>query len=265
MDNVNKTLYIPLYGKAYVSRQGLFTKDKKAEEIWDAEGFSLKGKAASKWLAYYMGMRATVFDRRVKQLLQEMPDAVVLHIGCGLDSRFLRVSDGRQIWYDIDFEAVIRERNRHYKESATYHMIAADIRDASFLKRMPENKRAIVIMEGVSMYLRAEELSVFVKNLCAHFSSLVLLTDCYSVFAAKISKCKNPIRTVGVSQVYGMDSPRVLENGTLAFVKEHDITPQDLIAQLPANERHIFKKLYAGKFAKKLYRMYEYKKEGFYE
>ena len=56
MESVNKTLYIPLYGKAYVSRKGLFLDDPQARKIWDAEGFPLTGKAKSKWLAYYMGM-----------------------------------------------------------------------------------------------------------------------------------------------------------------------------------------------------------------
>ena len=46
MNNVSKTLYIPLYGKAYVSRKGLFLNDRKAEEIWEKKGFPLKGKAA---------------------------------------------------------------------------------------------------------------------------------------------------------------------------------------------------------------------------
>ena len=31
MTNVNKTLYIPLYGKALVSRRGILLSDKKAE------------------------------------------------------------------------------------------------------------------------------------------------------------------------------------------------------------------------------------------
>ena len=35
MNNINKTLYIPLYGKSYVSKKGLFLNDKKAEDIWD--------------------------------------------------------------------------------------------------------------------------------------------------------------------------------------------------------------------------------------
>ncbi len=71
MNSVNKTLYIPLYGKSYVSKKGLFLDDKKAEEIWEAEGFSLKGKSKSKWLAYYMGIRSAVFDEWLKQKLAE--------------------------------------------------------------------------------------------------------------------------------------------------------------------------------------------------
>ena len=58
MDNINRTLYIPLYGKAYVSRWGLLLRDPTAEEIWDQVGFPRKGKSRSKWLAFYMGMPA---------------------------------------------------------------------------------------------------------------------------------------------------------------------------------------------------------------
>ena len=71
MNSVNKTLYIPLYGKSYVSKKNIILKDEMAEKIWDAEGFELKGKSKSKWLAYYMGMRAAVFDRWTKEKLAE--------------------------------------------------------------------------------------------------------------------------------------------------------------------------------------------------
>ena len=54
MDNVNKTLFIPLYGKALVSKKGIILSDRKAEEIWSEEGFPLKGKSRSKWLAYFL-------------------------------------------------------------------------------------------------------------------------------------------------------------------------------------------------------------------
>lgn len=87
MNSVNKTLYIPLYGKAFVSKKGVILSDKKAEMIWEKEGFELKGKAKSKWLAYYMGMRSAVFDSWVRENLKKYPSACVLHIGCGMDSK----------------------------------------------------------------------------------------------------------------------------------------------------------------------------------
>ena len=82
MNSVNKTLYIPLYGKSYVSKKGLFLDDRKAEEIWGTEGFSLKGKSKSKWLAYYLGIRSAVFDEWLKRQMADAPNAVVIHIGC---------------------------------------------------------------------------------------------------------------------------------------------------------------------------------------
>lgn len=262
MNSVNKTLYIPLYGKSYVSRRGLFLADKKAEEIWEAEGFALKGKSKSKWLACYMGIRAAVFDEWVRQQLDDAPDAVVIHIGCGLDSRVLRVDAGRQTWYDVDFPEVIEERKRYYRESATYRMIAADVRGDSWLTAVPETKRAIVVMEGVSMYLTAGELQAFTANLCAHFEQVALLMDCYTVLAARLSKYKNPIHDVGVTEVYGTDHPALLQHGSFRYAAEHEMTPQKYIDELAGMEKMIFSKLYAGHFARQLYRLFEYRKPG---
>lgn len=258
MNNVNKTLYIPLYGKAYVSKKGIILDDKKAEEIWDAEGFRLKGKSKSKWLAYYMGMRSAVFDEWLAKQMEKNSDAVVLHLGCGMDSRVLRVNAKETPWYDIDFPNVIYERKKYYQENDSYHMVEADVRKKDWLSGIPHTEHAIVVMEGVSMYFEPDELSEVLGRIMNHFETVNLLMDCYTTFAAKVSKYKNPINDVGVTQVYGMDDPRALENGKLSFVKEHDMTPKKYINELICFEKTIFKKLYSGGIAKKMYRMYEY-------
>ena len=260
MNSVNKTLYIPLYGKAYVSRRGLFLADQKAEEIWAAEEFPLKGKSKSKWLAYYMGIRSAVFDNWLRQQLSAAEDAAVIHIGCGLDSRVLRVNAPGRKWYDVDFDEVIRERKRYYSESDSYRMISADVRSSRWLTEIPKTKRAVVVMEGVSMYLTPEELQALTTDLCAHFEEVALLMDCYTVLAARLSKRKNPINDVGVTCVYGMDDPLALQNGKLRFVKEYEMTPQNFINELQGTEKFIFQKLYAGSFSKKLYQLFEYQK-----
>jgi hypothetical protein len=62
-----------------------------------------------------------------------------------------------------------------------------------------------------------------------------------------------------VTEVYGLDDPRELEQGTgLTWVQEHSLTPDWLIAQLPKGEQGIFRKLFAGKMARSIYQLHEY-------
>ena len=75
-----------------------------------------------------------------------------------------------------------------------------------------------------------------------------------------MSKRKNPINDVGVTLVYGLDNPLLLENNGLKFIKEHEMTPRSFVDKLKGTEKFIFKSVYAGSFSKKLYRLYEYKK-----
>lgn len=259
MNSVNKTLYIPLYGKSYVSKKGIILKDTKAEEIWKTSGFSLKGKSKSKWLAYYMGMRSKVFDNWMKEQMEKDKDSVVLHIGCGMDSRIERVGTNGHDWYDVDFPDVIAERKLFYKETEEYHMVESDARENTWISTLPTDKNAIILMEGVSMYFQLEELKRLLAGMCEHFNQVQLLMDCYTVFAAKASKYKNPINEVGVTTVYGIDEPCVLEDGTgLSFVEELDLTPAYLVDELSGMEKMIFKKVFAGDFAKKMYRLFEF-------
>lgn len=259
-NSVNKTLYIPLYGKAYVSKKGIILQDKKAEEIWAEEGFTLKGKSRSKWLAYYMGMRSAVFDNWLRERIAEEKEALVIHIGCGMDSRVERIGEMNISWYDVDFPQVIKERRRYYSENEHYHMLEADIRNNDWIADIPKEKKVLVVMEGVSMYLRPEEIKQLFKTISENFTQAGILVDCYSDFAAKASKYKNPINDVGVTTVYGIDDPKVLEDDTgMSFVKEHEMTPGYMVEELKGMEKAIFKKVYAGRVSKKMYRLYEYR------
>ena len=177
-----------------------------------------------------------------------------------MDSRVIRVGSDNHKWYDVDFPEVITERRKYYSESKNYRMIAGDVRDCTWLTAIKENKSAIVVMEGVSMYLTVDEMQNLANSLCFHFENIMLLADCYSSFAAKISKHKNPINDVGVTDVYGIDNPQAYQSDKFTFVKEHIMIPQKYIDKLKGFERFIFAKLYAGAFSKKLYRLFEYAK-----
>ena len=258
MNNINQTLYIPLYGKAYVSQKGIILNDKQAEKIWAKEGFTLKGKAKSKWLAYYMGMRSAVIDNWLKQRLEHYEDVVVLHLGAGLDSRVLRINDCKHEWYDVDYPSVIELRKQYYQETNNYHMIGANVLDETWLNGITKG-RAIIVMEGLSMYLKHDELNTLLLRLSEHFDSLEIIMDSYTTKAAKISKYKNPINDVGVNVVYGFDDPKSFNNAKLVYYTEHNITPDIYIDELKGLERIIFKQVFAGKLSHNLYRLYEFR------
>ncbi len=261
MNEVNKTLYIPLYGKSLVSKKGIILKDAKAEEIWEKEHFALKGKSKSKWLAYYMAMRAKVFDDWLAERMHSRSEAVILHIGCGMDSRIERVGTQGHPWFDVDFAEVIESRRKYYSEQDDYHMITGDLRRREWLENIPGNTNAIVVLEGISMYLTPAELSGSFAMLGEHFSSVTILMDCYTEYAAKISKYKNPINDVGVTCTYGMDHPESFAAGTgFQYITEHSMTPAHLIDELIGMEKAVFQKVFAGSFSKNMYRIYEFRK-----
>lgn len=261
MNEVNKTLFIPLYGKSQVSKKGIILHDPTAEKIWEEEGFPMHGKSKSKWLAYNMAMRARVFDDWTEKMLREHEGAIVLHIGCGLDSRCIRINEPYSNWIDGDFPDVIDIRKKYYQGSERYHMLAFDATKPENVFALPDGERAIVILEGISMYLTNEQVNAFFQALAKKYPSLHILMDVYTVFGAKASKYKNPVNDVGVTELYGIDEIQSVLVGTEMKLKgEHSFTPKGLVKELKKSERWFFKIMFSEGLYKKIYRLYELEK-----
>ena len=258
MNEVNKTLFIPLYGKSIVSKQHIILNDPDAERIWEAEKFPIRGKSRSKWLAYNMAMRARVFDNWTDRKLRKHPDALVLHVGCGLDSRCKRVKEPYRTWIDCDFPDVIEIRKEYYEETPNYHMQALDASDPAQIAALPESRTAIVVLEGLSMYLSAEQLRGFLGALQDKYRVLYVLMDIYTRFGAKASKYRNPVNDVGVTTLYGIDDMEEVVGGLgIRVVREHSFTPAALVNELPLLDRAFFKLMFTGRLYGKIYRLME--------
>ncbi|WP_373733461.1 class I SAM-dependent methyltransferase [Bacteroides heparinolyticus] len=259
MNEVNKTLFIPLYGRAMTSKKGIIINDKKAEEIWAEESFEIKGKSKSKWLAYNMAMRARVFDDWTNNMLRTAnEDTIVIHIGCGLDSRYLRVSEKYHKWIDCDLQEVIDVRKKYYDRTERYCMLDLDASNTDDIKLLPNADRAVIIMEGISMYLTKERLVNLLKLLEGKYNVLHILIDVYTEFGAKASRYKNPVKDVGVQTLNGVDDiDKLLLNTKLKVIKEHSFTPEYLVNELKGFERVFFKLMFTGRLYSKIYRLYE--------
>ena len=275
LSGVNKTLFIPLYGKSLVSRRGIILRDEMAEKIWAKEGFPIGGKSRSKWLALNMAMRARVFDDWADEMIRECAgmgageqagaalgggsDALVLHVGCGLDSRCLRVKEKAGMWYDCDFPEVIEIRKKYYQESDSYRMVALNAAESDGIKELPDAPAVIVVLEGISMYLTNEQLRAFLGALEDKYPKVHVLMDIYTEFGVRASRFKNPVKEVGVNRIYGIDNIDDLTKGLrLHFKAEHTVTPKRLVNELSGAEKLFFKVLFTGKLYGKIYRLLEF-------
>ena len=236
MNEVNRTLFIPLYGKSRVSKQGIILNDPFAEQIWEKEGFPIQGRSASKWLAYNMAMRARVFDRWTERMLRKDPHALVLHIGCGLDSRCKRVRSPYGKWLDCDLPDVITVRRKYYSDTEKYHMLALDASDPVQIGLLPDAASVIVVLEGLSMYLTNDQLKQFLLTLQNKYEKI----------------------HIGVTVLYGVDDIDSLISGTrFRLAAEHTFTPKALVNKLRPAEKVFFKILFTGRVYRKIYRLYE--------
>ena len=256
MNEKHKTLYIPLHGKAAVSKKGLILNDPATEKISEQE--QVQGKPGSKLANYAMVMRARIFDEWTDRMLRANPEAIVLHIGCGLDSRCLRIAMRCPLWIDADLPDVIELRKKYYTENKNYKMLAFDAAKPGELSGFPEAKCAIVVMEGLAMYLKNAEIKAFFKAVSTRYEHVRLLMDAYTVFGAGTSRLRKAIKATGVTKVHGFDSIDALVKKTgLKCTGELSLTPRKLVGELPGTDRALFKLLYTGALQRKRYKLYE--------
>ena len=102
LNNESKTLFIPLLGRAIMSKNNIFLKDKKAEEIVNNVSFDFKSLKQSKWLSMFMSLRGLIIDELCNKYISNNFNCTVIHLGCGLDSRCLRVNQHHTKYYNFD-------------------------------------------------------------------------------------------------------------------------------------------------------------------
>lgn len=70
-------------------------------------------------LVVHIALRAKRYDEYARDFMNRNPRGVIVNIGCGLDSRFLRIDDGTMIFYDLDLPEVIEVRKRFFRKRQT--------------------------------------------------------------------------------------------------------------------------------------------------
>lgn len=215
-----------------------------------------------------MCLRASLFDCFTRRFLQEAmtkgKQARVLHLGCGLDSRCLRVGSHLADWYDLDFPEVIEIRRHFFIESEHYHLIPSSVTALQWLSQIPQDgSETLVVAEGLLMYLSEGDIRALFKAIGERVGGYTLIFDAFNAMTAKRAANHPSLRRTGAIIQWGLDQPESLEGWGvgLKFQEPFYLTDEAAIKLLGPVNQALYR--FAGRFAqaREAHRLLVYVKE----
>jgi len=190
---VSETMLATLYSHAVENHYpDALIRDPRAEELVARIDYDFKRFQLNPTNQAATCVRLRQFDRFAQAFLAAHPDGVVVHIGCGLGTRFDRVDNGQVTWYDLDLPPVIELRRKLLDETPRYKMIAASALDLAWLDVVDGHpgKAFLFIAEGVFMYFPDAEMRRLVLALRARFPGAEIVFDVASPLVVWLQNLK---------------------------------------------------------------------------
>ncbi len=189
--NVQETLLLPLWGRAYETKQEKpRLVDKKAVEIMEKVDYDFstvyETQAMSQhgWVA-----RSLHTDALARAFIEKYPNATIVNLGCGMDTTFSRIDNGKITFYELDFPDVIELRKHFYKDSDRHISIASSFHDTEkWFNKIKVVDGLLFLAGGVLYYSSEEEVKNFFIATADYFGNCEFYFDAFSPLGMKIAK-----------------------------------------------------------------------------
>ncbi|MCC9710816.1 class I SAM-dependent methyltransferase [Streptomyces sp. MNU76] len=179
LGTVQETLLIPLYARAMENRKEFpLLRDARAEEIVAGIDYDFARFDGLPSLTGAM-LRTVLFDRWVADFLAAHPDATVVEIGTGLNTRYERLDNGRVRWFDLDLPDVIDLRRAFFADTPRRTMVAASVTDEAWAAEVASRTDGpyLLVAEAVLPYLYESDVRRVVDLLSDRFPGSLLALD----------------------------------------------------------------------------------------
>ena len=180
---VQETLLIPLYGRKYAMDlyPDLFM-DHDCQALFDRIDFTvpdnMKGMLGN--IGCIMGAtRQYDMASACRAYLKAHPNACVVNLGCGLDTTFRQVDNGKAKGYNLDFPDTIAIRNKLLGTREREFNIACDLNDISWYDQIdfrPEDG-IVFFASGVFYYFKMTDAEKLFAAMAEHFPGGKLVFD----------------------------------------------------------------------------------------
>ena len=193
IQGVPETMLQTLFARAaYSQKKEHKFYDKKAIELVAQLDYDFSN--AKKDVAMSSGViaRTILLDRMVGDFIKENPDAAVVNIACGLDTRIYRLDNGQVRWYNLDLPEVIHIRRRLLNEQGRISMIARSAMDESWAAEIEDpTGKVLVVLEGLVMYLTEADVRQILSIICRRFEHAEIIMETMNPFIMRHMKEKS--------------------------------------------------------------------------
>jgi O-methyltransferase involved in polyketide biosynthesis len=182
LKGIPQTLLLPLIGRAKFSEESYSPfYDEKAIKLVSSLNYDFDNLLAVKnvrqstlfWMA-----RAYHFDEAIKTYLKEHPNAVIVNLGCGLDTAFNRVDNGKLSWIDIDLPEVIELRQKLLPPTHREHYIAKSVLNFSWIDDVKKfGNELFFFAGGLFTYFTEDQVKSIFITMANRFPKAELIFD----------------------------------------------------------------------------------------
>ncbi len=130
-------------------------------------------------------------DSQIRLFLSLHPDAWIINVGAGLDTRFYRIDNGRCHWVELDVTENLLWRQRLFHKNERYQLKCGSVEDIDWLDSLhiPEQAPVMIVCEHALLDCSEQQVAHFVQNLSRHFvhaqACLVLAGDKSSTYVGQ--------------------------------------------------------------------------------
>ncbi|WP_168199894.1 class I SAM-dependent methyltransferase [Hahella sp. KA22] len=177
--DISETALLPLWARAMETlRPDAIIHDDKALEMYQRLNYDFK-RFSNAWLSQLaIAIRTDLIDKLVTDFITVHPHAVIINLGAGFDSRYLRVDNGQIQWFDLDLPNVIAARRLFFSDSDRYHMLEQSLFDVSWLEHAAdESDNCLILAEGVLMYFTEQRIKQFFNDLAERIPHARMLLE----------------------------------------------------------------------------------------
>ncbi|HSS50948.1 MAG TPA: SAM-dependent methyltransferase [Thermoanaerobaculia bacterium] len=188
IDNISDTArWVAVYRAMETARPDAIFRDPFAARLAGESGHQILDEMPSgRALAWPMIVRTAVFDEIILDAVQKRQADLVVNLAAGLDARPWRLPLPPSLrWVDVDLPGILNfktEMLQAEKPVCRYEAVTIDLTDVQqrqtlFARLATDSSRAIVVTEGLLIYLTPDQVAALAADLHAQPSFKEWLID----------------------------------------------------------------------------------------